>query len=192
MSTTTESPTVRGLKRLWRLRAVAESSGSLAQRVLAARGVVDDEAAKAFLNPSMMGLHDPCLMPDLDRAAARMLEALEAGEQIVIYADYDVDGGTAAAILFHTLRTIRADARLGVYVPHRLDEGYGLNVEAIRQLAAEGANLIVSVDCGVTAVEPALEARRLGVDLIITDHHNPPARVEELPAAYAGLDISVR
>jgi len=138
-----------------------------------------------FLEPTLKQLHDPSGIPDLDKAAARLLEALRADEPIVIYGDYDVDGITATAILFHTFRAISATARVSTYVPHRIDEGYGLNESALRELAAGGARVIVSVDCGVTAVGPARAASEAGVDLIITDHHNPPARMEDLPEAFA-------
>jgi single-stranded-DNA-specific exonuclease len=122
-------------------------------------------------------------MPNLDRAAERILAAAKAGEPLVIYGDYDVDGITATSILFHTLKALYPEARVSSYVPHRLEEGYGLNTEAVKELAAQGAKLIVSVDCGVTAVEPAAAARAAGVDLIITDHHNLPTGA--LPDAFA-------
>ncbi len=154
-------------------------------RVLRARGLTDPAEAEAFLNPSLLGLHDPSLLPDADRAAERMLDAVDRDEPIVIYGDYDVDGVTATAILWHTLKELHPKAVVRSYVPHRLGEGYGLNEEAIEQLAGEGAGLIVSVDCGITARGPALVAKRLGVDLIITDHHNPPTSVEEMPEAFA-------
>ncbi len=188
---------MRGLTKLWRpLHATSDSplSEPLVARILRARGLVGPEAS-AFLEPSLKQLHDPALLPDLDRAAARLLDALRRDEQIVIYGDYDVDGITASAILYHTLHAVApgispstaagGSARVKTYVPHRLDEGYGLNTKAIQALANEGANVIVSVDCGVTAVDPALAARDAGATLIITDHHTPPARVEDLPQAFA-------
>ncbi len=157
---------------------------TLLARILAARGI-GSAAAGSFLEPKLTDLHDPSLIPDVDRAAARLLEAVARHERIVIYGDYDVDGITGTAILFRVLRFIDPDCDVRTYVPHRLDEGYGLNTEAVEQLAAEGARVIVSVDCGVTAVEPAAAARRAGVDLIITDHHNGARTVAELPAAFA-------
>ncbi|MBC7834363.1 MAG: single-stranded-DNA-specific exonuclease RecJ [Phycisphaerales bacterium] len=161
----------------------------LIHRVLAARGIGNGSAA-AFLEPSLSQLHDPSLMPDLDRAAARLLDGVKRGERIAIYGDYDVDGVTATAILYHTLKAIAPGAELVPYVPHRLDEGYGLSEAAVRELAGgdggtPGCTLIVSVDCGVTAVGPALAARACGVDLIITDHHTPPELESGLPQAYA-------
>ena len=149
----------------------------LVARILAARGIqvsamADFIAAKAVENgPPML---------DLDRAVERLRRALAARERIVIYGDYDVDGIAGSAIL------VRAFRQLGVvvqaYIPNRYEEGYGLNEQALRQLAADGARVIVSVDCGVTAVREAALARSLGVDLIITDHHHPPA---ELPDGFA-------
>jgi single-stranded-DNA-specific exonuclease len=121
----------------------------------------------------------------MDKAAARLIEALRAGERIAIYGDYDVDGVSATAILYHTFRALAPGCDVVSYVPHRLEEGYGLNSDAIRELAQNGARVIVSVDCGVTAIEPAEVAASLGVDLIITDHHNPPASAADLPRAYA-------
>jgi len=149
----------------------------LVARILAARGIevsamADFIAARAVENgPPML---------DLDRAVERLRRALAARERIVVYGDYDVDGIAGSAIL------VRAFRQLGVvvqaYIPNRYEEGYGLNEQAIRQLAADGARVIVSVDCGVTAVREAALARSLGVDLIITDHHHPPA---ELPDGFA-------
>ena len=152
-------------------------------RVLAARGLSDPDQAAAFMNPTLRELHDPSLMPGLDRAAVRILEAARAGERIVVYGDYDVDGITATVILCRTIRALCPHAAVSAYVPHRLDEGYGLNEEAIRQLASSGARLIVSVDCGITAAGPAQVAARAGVDLIVTDHHNLPEEPDGLPRA---------
>jgi single-stranded-DNA-specific exonuclease len=154
----------------------------LLARVLAARGLSDPGLAAVFLEPTLKQLHDPSLMPNLDRAAERILGAARSGEPLVIYGDYDVDGITATAILYHTLKAIAPEAPVRSYVPHRLEEGYGLNVDAIRELA-QSARLIVSVDCGVTAVEPARAAREASADLIITDHHNLPCGA--FPDAYA-------
>lgn len=150
-----------------------------------ARGLADEASSRPFLEPKLTHLHDPSLVPDLDRAAERVLSAVRSGEPIVIYGDYDVDGVTATAILWHMIRAVRPDADVRTYVPHRLEEGYGLNTTAVEQLARDGARVIVTVDCGVTAIEPALAAKQAGVDLIITDHHNPPARLEDLPEAFA-------
>ncbi|MFN0132704.1 MAG: single-stranded-DNA-specific exonuclease RecJ [Phycisphaerales bacterium] len=180
----------RGLTRRWLpAKGTTESSANstrgigLAARIFACRGLGDEASARAFLEPTLTQLHSPDLLPNSARAAERLLSAVDAGEPVAIYGDYDVDGVAATAILYHTLRALAPAADLRTYVPHRMDEGYGLNEAAIRSLAAEGARVIVSVDCGVTAIGPARAARDAGVDLIITDHHNPPAG--ELPDAYA-------
>lgn len=147
-------------------------------RLLRARGFSEPEDVRTFLEPRLTGLHPPEAMPGLDAAAARLLEALDRRETIAIYGDYDVDGVAATAILFHTLAMIDPalvpENRLRTYVPHRLDEGYGLNADALARLADEGARVVVTVDCGVTAIEEAARARALGLDLIITDHHLLP------------------
>ncbi len=175
----------RGITRVWKARSAERVSGVLVDRVLMARGIKPDEQGQAFLNPSLKAMHDPSGIPDLDKAAMRMLEAVENDEPMVIYGDYDVDGVTASAILIHLVRVIKPDAKIRSYIPHRLDEGYGINSDAIRKLVDEGARLIVSVDCGITTIEPALVAKELGVDLIITDHHNPPESMDDLPDAFA-------
>lgn len=138
--------------------------------LLQQRNITDPGAATQFMRPRMTDLHDPTLLPGIDQAAKRILTAVRDQQPIVIYGDYDVDGITASAILFHLLTAIGASA--STYVPHRIDEGYGLNADALRQIAStDPIPLIISVDCGITAVEPAAAARDAGADLIITDHH---------------------
>lgn len=188
--TLTSDSVGRGMVARWRCRAVSEPGqagrGQLIERVLAARGLTDRATAAAFLTPSLHGLHDPSLMPGLDAAAQRILAALDANETIAVYGDYDVDGITASAIMLRTLRAIKPGARVVPYVPHRIDEGYGLNADAIAALAGEGVRVIITVDCGITATAPARAARDLGVDLIITDHHHAAAHAgEPLPCAFA-------
>lgn len=152
----------------------------MVERILRARGISDP----SFLAPSLNQLHDPSLLPGVDRAAERILLAIRQRERIVVYADYDVDGVSAAAILWHMIRAIDPDAHLSTYLPHRLEEGYGLNEEAIAKLC-DANDLIISVDCGVTAVGPARIARDRRIDLIITDHHTPPALESGLPDAFS-------
>lgn len=161
----------------------------LVARFLHARGQRDQFAADVFARPKLTDLHAPSLLPGVDRAAERLLAALRAGEPIVIYGDYDADGITAAAILYHMLRALAGSSStagiISTYVPHRVDEGYGLNEQAIASLAAEGAKVIVSVDCGITAHGPARAARAAGIDLLITDHHNLSPEGLPLPDACA-------
>lgn len=178
--------TMRGELKRWQLDAAAaaessESTGPLVPRLLAARGLVDEEAVERFLNPRLVDLHDPAAIPNLEKAAGRIIEALQQDEPIAIYGDYDVDGVTATSILYHVLAHARPERPPTRYIPHRIEEGYGLNEQAIRQLAEAGHRLIISVDCGITAIGPAQVARELGVDLIITDHHE---MTDSLPEAW--------
>jgi single-stranded-DNA-specific exonuclease len=140
----------------------------LAQALLS-RGISDPDDCRAFLQPSLKSLHEPGKLSGAVAAAERIARAIRDHEPIVIYGDYDVDGITATAILWHAIKLL--GGQVGYYVPHRIEEGYGLNPQAVGQLIDDGAKLIVTVDCGVTAVEAAAVARQRGVDLIITDHH---------------------
>lgn len=138
-------------------------------QLLLNRGLSETQACFDFLRPSLRSLHDPAAIPGLNKASERIARAIAEKKKIVVYGDYDVDGITATTILWHAIR--RLGGVVDYYIPHRLEEGYGLNAEAIEQICRDGAGLIVSVDCGVTAIEPARVAQRCGVDLIITDHH---------------------
>ncbi|RMF70661.1 MAG: single-stranded-DNA-specific exonuclease RecJ, partial [Planctomycetota bacterium] len=150
----------------------------LVAQLLLTRGVSTPADAKRFLNPNLKELLPPDALPNAVAAAERLARAVADHRRIVIYGDYDVDGVTATTILWHALRLAGAD--VDYYIPRRLDEGYGVNVEAIESLARSGAGLIITVDCGVTAIECARRARELGVELIVTDHHEPR---RELPDA---------
>ena len=154
----------------------------LTAMVLSARGIMNPQQAHAFLSCNVP-LHDPFLMKDMDLAAGRVALAMQKGEKIAIFGDYDVDGITATCLLTDFLRKCGAD--VVSYIPGRLEEGYGLNPIAIRQLHAEGVNLIVTVDCGITAVEEALLCKEMGIDLVITDHHECK---DILPDAVAVVD----
>ncbi len=177
--------TIRGRSKRWVLAPDSAPAGAdLIQRIFAARAL-DTDAGRKMLACTLADLHDPATLPGMDRACERLLSAISQDESIVIYGDYDVDGITASAILYHTLVAIAGNnSRVRTYVPHRLEEGYGLNAEAIETLAGEGAKVIISVDCGITAIEEAKIASQHGVDLIITDHHNPQPD-GKLPEAYA-------
>jgi len=176
----------RGITKVWEIRkALDRPCHDLVERVLRSRNIESDNAGDEFLNPSLRMMHDPSAIPDLDKAAQRILDAIDNDEPIVIYGDYDVDGMTASSILIHMIRALNSDSQVRSYVPHRVDEGYGIHTDAIRKLAEDGVKLIVSVDCGITAIEPAIVAKDIGIDLIITDHHNPPESMDELPDAYA-------
>jgi single-stranded-DNA-specific exonuclease len=155
----------------------------LAARVLAARGHGDPERAAAFLETRLADLPDPFTMKGMDAAVARIARALEAGERIACYGDYDVDGVTSTALLSGFLRAAGAD--VVTYTPHRLVEGYGLNRDAVTRLAGQGVRLLVTLDCGITSVDEVRAAAALGVDTVVVDHHTVPV---ELPAAAAILN----
>ena len=155
---------------------------ALCAKVLAARGWSDPEQARKFLYEDPP-LHDPMEMKDMDRAAARLRRALDRGETIAVYGDYDVDGITATCLMTSFLRG--EGGKVIPYIPNRLEEGYGLNRGAVEKLKNQGAALVVTVDCGITAVEEAGYAASLGLDVIITDHHECK---ETLPAAVAVVD----
>ena len=141
----------------------------LIAQILLNRGLREPEECHTFLRPTLKCLHDPSLIPGLNKAAERVARAIRDREKIVVYGDYDVDGITATAILWHAMRVLGGQVEF--YIPHRIDEGYGLNAEAIAQLCDDGAKLIITVDCGVTATEQVKVACERGVDLIVTDHH---------------------
>ena len=155
----------------------------LTAQLLINRGLVDCDRASSFLRPDLRHLHDPFLMKDMDRAVDRVVKALRDGEKIALYGDYDVDGTTATALLFTFFRELGITPRC--YIPHRLREGYGLNIDAIRRLHQEGVRLIITTDCGITNHEEVRVASSLGIDCIVTDHHEVPPR---LPPAVAVLN----
>ena len=161
---------------------VGSGYAPLAAMVLASRGMEDDHQARAYLDCNAP-LLDPFLMTDMDKAAGRVGLAMSRGEKIAVFGDYDVDGITATCLLTDFLRRHGAD--VVSYIPGRLEEGYGLNPIAIHQLHAEGVKLIVTVDCGITAVSEAELCKQLGIDLVITDHHECK---QTLPAAVAVVD----
>ncbi len=151
---------------------------SIVAALLASRGVKEPAAVKTFLAGTLADLRDPETLPGVPEAADRILAAVRGRKKIVIYGDYDADGMTSTAILTGCLEALDAEPRW--YVPNRFEEGYGLNSEALERLAAEGADLVVTVDCGIASVAEAARARELGLELIVTDHHSFGV---ELPAA---------
>jgi single-stranded-DNA-specific exonuclease len=152
-------------------------------RLLCLRGFGDPELATRFLNPTLDHLHDPFRLADMDRAVVRLEQALAKGERIAIHGDYDVDGITSTVILRRALEMLGGSVLH--FIPERLRDGYGLQPAAIERLHGEGVSLIVSVDCGIRGADAARKARELGLDLIITDHHEPEA---SLPDALAVIN----
>jgi single-stranded-DNA-specific exonuclease len=148
--------------------------------ILIARGFTDVDRARAFLTPRLEDMHDPFLFKDMDKASRRILQAVMKREKILIYGDYDVDGISSTALLYSLLLMVHADAEY--HIPDRLTEGYGMRPERIRQAAAEGVKLLVTVDCGITSMAEISLAKELGMDVVVTDHHEPGS---ETPPAVA-------
>jgi len=151
--------------------------------LLVQRGVSDFEQAKDFFRPSLEGLHDPFMMKGMDKAIQRIKQALDSGEKILIYGDYDVDGTTSVALVYSFLRS-RTD-QIGYYIPDRYSEGYGISYPGIDHASKNGFSLVIALDCGIKAVDKIEYASKKGIDFIICDHHFPG---ETLPEAYAILD----
>lgn len=152
-------------------------------QLLINRGINTVEEAHQFLNSSLFDLPSPFLMSGMDKAVQRIIKAIENMEKIGIYGDYDVDGVTSTALLYNFLKEL--GSRVTYYNPDRFTEGYGINIEAIKKLNDQGVKLIISGDCGITAVDEVEKAKEFGIDFIITDHHKPP---EEIPKAIAVLN----
>jgi single-stranded-DNA-specific exonuclease len=176
-------------KKIWHIRPAAAKAEELAgalkvspitAQVLINRQITEVAQAASFLSPKLTELIEPDDMPGIGPAVERIKQALDDKEKIAIYGDYDVDGITGVAILWHLLTILGGSVEY--YIPHRIDEGYGLNAGAIRQLADAGVNLLITVDCGVTAVGEAALAKELGMEVVITDHHQAGP---ELPPATA-------
>jgi single-stranded-DNA-specific exonuclease len=156
-------------------------AGPLAAQVMHNRGVRSIEEARGFLSPKLTLLHDPALLEGAGAAARRLAQAAAKGERVVLYGDYDVDGMTGVAILHGCLKLLGCQSDF--YVPHRQEEGYGVNAPAVRRIVEGGAQLLVTVDCGISDGEALAEATKAGVDVIVTDHHGLPERLPEGAAA---------
>ena len=157
---------------------------SAVARMLVVRGMQTADEARAFVRPSLDKLHDPFLMKDMDKAVERLHQAITQDEKILIYGDYDVDGTTAVAVMFRFLSPLASC--LDYYIPNRYTEGYGLSSLGIDYAAAQGCGLIITLDCGIKAVEKVAYAASKGIDVIVCDHHTPG---DELPAAVAVLNM---
>jgi single-stranded-DNA-specific exonuclease len=155
----------------------------LVARLLCLRGLGDPDEASRFLTPKLEHLHDPSRLTDLDVAVERLLGAIARRERVAVHGDYDVDGVTSTVILRRAIEMLGGD--VVHFLPERLRDGYGLQVPAVERLHADGARVIVSVDCGIRSMDAARRARELAIDLIITDHHEPDA---SLPPAFAVIN----
>lgn len=156
---------------------------NLLASILVNRGIIDGEKINVFLNPTRKDFYNPFLMPDMEIAVKRIVKAIENKEKIMIYGDYDADGITSITVLKKYLNEI--GLKTGEYIPNRLNEGYGLNKDAISKIYNDGYRLMITVDCGISGLEEVEYANSLGIEIIITDHHEP---AEKLPEAIAVID----
>lgn len=159
------------------------SLSKLISRILVNRNIVEDEKINVFLNPTRRDFYNPFLMPDMEKAVARIIKAIETHEKIMIFGDYDVDGITSITVLKKFL--LDRGAYVSEYIPNRLNEGYGLNKEAIKHIVDEQYTLMLTVDCGISGIEEIDYANSLGIETIVTDHHEPG---DILPNAVAVVD----
>ena len=159
----------------------------LIARLLVNRDIKTVQDAETYLYPTYADLHSPFDMADMDKAIERIRKAIKNGEEIYIYGDYDADGTTATALLVNAFRHI--DFPVKYYIPHRFEEGYGLNNQAIEEINDKGCNLLITVDCGITSIKQVKYANELGMDVILTDHHQPPE--SDPPPAYAIISPKV-
>lgn len=176
-------------KKMWQIQPESAYAAALAAslkvspltaQILINRDLHKEDTARSFLSPKLTDLIDPEAMHGIPAAADHIRTAIETGKKISIYGDYDVDGITSTAILWHLLKML--GAHVDYYIPHRMDEGYGLNADAVRQLADNGTELMITVDCGITGIGETRLAYELGMKVIVTDHHEPG---ETLPEAEA-------
>ena len=182
------------VEKIWKMREGADADNvrqlsselgvdPVLSELLVQRGVRTFEQARSFFRPNLNDLHDPFLMQDMDKAVERVRQAVVAGEKILVYGDYDVDGTTAVSLVYSFLR--RLTRQIDFYIPERYDEGYGVSYKGIDWASANGFRLIITLDCGIKANEKVEYARERGIDMIICDHHLPE---NELPKAVAVLD----
>ncbi len=178
----------------WKVKEAADDKSALAlsdslnvssivAHLLLQRGITNFYEAKSFFRPSLESLHDPFLMNGMQEATQRVIRALTTNEKICVYGDYDVDGTCSAALMYLFLKELGANVE--TYIPNRITEGYGVSITSIDILKERGINLLITVDCGITAVEEIAHAKKLGIETIVCDHHQPK---DILPDAYAVLD----
>lgn len=164
---------MQGLTKRWETPPAADPKLSIAQRILDARGLDTEASRQDFLDPKLTDLEDPNKLFGAELAANILCDAVQSGKKVLIFGDYDADGITASSILYHIIAAATGKDGPTIYIPDRIDEGYGILPDAIEKFAAAGVELVVTVDCGVTAIEAAQRAKELGITLIISDHHKP-------------------
>ena len=181
------------MKKKWSFYEVEESKiheisnkyniSELLAKILVNRGITNEQDIRIFLDPTRSDFYDPFLLPDMEKAVDRIIEAIKNNEKVMIYGDYDVDGITSVTVLKKFLK--ERGLETGVYIPNRLEEGYGLNKEAIKKIIDQKYTLIITVDCGISGIEEIEECNKLGIQTIVTDHHEAG---DILPNAYAVVD----
>ena len=159
------------------------SLNPLVINVMMNRGLKSKDEMSAFIRPDICRFHDPYLLKDMDKAVRRIRKAIEQKETVAVYGDYDVDGITSVSVLYLALKEMKADVIY--FIPDRSKEGYGVNADAVRRLGEQGVSLIITVDCGITAIDEVRLGKELGIDTIITDHHKCPGKI---PAALAVIN----
>ena len=155
----------------------------LLAQILVNRGITEEKEIRTFLEPTRNDFYDPFLLPDMEKAVDRIIEAINNQEKVMIFGDYDVDGITSVTVLKKFLK--ERGLETGYYIPNRLEEGYGLNKEAVEEIIEQGYTLIITVDCGISGIEEIEKCNKLGVQTIVTDHHE---QGENIPNAYAVVD----
>lgn len=168
-----------------KIKEISEKNNisKLLAKILVNREITEEKQIETFLNPTRNDFYDPFLMPDMEKAVERILKAIENQEKVIIYGDYDVDGITSITILKKFLS--ERGLETGYYIPNRLKEGYGLNKESIQEIIEQKYTLMITVDCGISGIEEVKTCNELGIDVIITDHHE---QLDVLPNAYAIID----
>ena len=168
-----------------KIKEISEKNNisKLLAKILVNREITEEKQIETFLNPTRNDFYDPFLMPDMEKAVERILKAIENQEKVIIYGDYDVDGITSITVLKKFLS--ERGLETGYYIPNRLKEGYGLNKESIQEIIEQKYTLMITVDCGISGIEEVKTCNELGIDVIITDHHE---QLDELPNAYAIID----
>ncbi len=195
---------MQGMTRKWITPPASNPAHGLCDRILEARGLTTKTQVGAFLDPKLLDLEDPSELQGATQAGEILAEAVRAKNKIVIFGDYDADGITASTVLYHVLGAATGTEGPAIYIPDRIDEGYGIRVEAVERFAEQGVDVVITVDCGITAIEAAKRAKELGITLIITDHHRPredgempdcaaivhPGLVENPKTLFAGVGVA--
>ncbi len=195
---------MHGLLRRWDVPPPSKPELGLRDRILDAREVSGAKAIADFLDPKLKLLEDPKDLPGASEAAKLLAESIREGKKVLIFGDYDADGITASAVLYHIIKVATGQDGPSIYIPDRFDEGYGIQVAAIEKFANQGVDLVISVDCGITAIDAANRAKELGIQLIVTDHHKPikdgtlpdcaaivhPGLIEKPSTLFAGVGVA--